>query len=129
MAKTNFSIPQTRNLKRREFSLQEAGRALAIDYIHLSYQNSKPFLVPSSNDASGDKFLPANEDITPVFPFIPSGSFFSLRIERTKFTYTRVRNQNQQSTSYFPTILIVLKLKRKTGVARSEKRELKNLPK
>ena len=67
-----------------------------MDYIHLSYLNSKPFLVPSSNDASREKFLPANEDTTQVFPFIPSGSFFSLRIERTKFTYTRVMNKNQQ---------------------------------
>lgn len=43
------------------------------------------FLVRSSNYASG---LPANEDTT---PFILSGSFLSLFIERTKFTYTRVR--------------------------------------
>ena len=54
-----------------------------MDYIHLSYLNSNPFFFRSSNDASGDKFLPANEETTPVFPFIPSGSFFFLRIERT----------------------------------------------
>jgi len=42
----------TRSLKRREFSLQEAGRALAIGP-HPSI-HSNPFLVRSSNDASGD---------------------------------------------------------------------------
>lgn len=41
-------------------SLQEAGRALAIGP-HPSYLNSHPFLVRSSNYASG--VLPANEEI------------------------------------------------------------------
>lgn len=45
---------------------------------------------------------------TPVLTFISSGSFFSLRNERTKFTYTRVRNENQQSPYHF--LLIAAKL-------------------
>lgn len=51
-----YHLTQKRLGAQRKFSLQEAGRALAmpLDHIHLSYLNSQPFLVRSSNDASGD---------------------------------------------------------------------------
>lgn len=77
-----------------------------MDYIYLSYLNSKPFLVRSSNDASGDKFLPANEDTTPVFPFIPSGSFFSLRIDRSTIELLRknsLKEADSRSLNQFMT--------------------------
>ena len=92
-------------------SLQEAGRALAIGP---PTGKSHPFLVRSSNYASG--VLPANEDTTPVFPFIPSGSFLSLFIERTKFTYTRVRKT-------FPTINFPLWMSRLTILLRLSKKK------
>jgi hypothetical protein len=76
-------------------SLQEAGRALAIGP-HPS--NSHPFLVCSSNYASGDGVLPANEDTTPVFPFIPT---FDVPFENSAASFKKKR--------------------RRTGVARSEK--------
>lgn len=87
-------------------SLQEAGRALAIGP-HRSILTVSLFLfvlrmrlVETNSFRLMKRLLQSSHS----FP-----SFFSLRIERTKFTYSRVRKKNQQETSHFlcPAILLV----------------------